>query len=105
MELKDAILADTGKNLNISGGLGNTLDSAIIIHKNSDFNKHTEAEDFILNYYEKGRKLNWRVVDRSLVSHKDKKINKIKVRIQSESSKEAPIYVEAYYFDVTEWES
>ncbi|MCO5232900.1 MAG: hypothetical protein M9888_04075 [Chitinophagales bacterium] len=104
MELKDAILADTGKNLSISGGLGNTLGSAIIIHKTPDYKKHGEIEDYILNYFETGRKLNWKVVDRSLVTYKNKKINKIKVRIQSESIKDAPIYVEAYYFDVTEWE-
>jgi hypothetical protein len=101
MTLKDLIENDFGIELPISGGFGNSIDNAIIIHR-SGINDYVGTEHFILECLGKGRRIKWKILGQELLHHNNKMVDKIKLQTKEVTETELVTQMENYYFDITE---
>ncbi|MFC4691278.1 hypothetical protein ACFO5T_12640 [Dokdonia genika] len=76
MTLKDIIKANYNQDLEISGGNGNSIEEAIIIHKTS-INDYVGTEHFILECIGKEKGLKWEFVGQRLFAHNGRRIDHI----------------------------
>ncbi len=101
MSLKDLLKSDFGVELPISGGFGNSMDNAVIIHR-IGINDYVGTEHFILECLGKGRGIEWKILGQELLSHNDKKIDKINIETKQTKELEIITQIENYYFDISE---
>lgn len=101
MTLKDLLEKDFGVEIPISGGFGNSLENAIIIHR-VGINDYVETEHFILECLGKGRRIKWKVLRQELLFHNNKTVDKIKIETRQYTESEIITQIESYYFDITE---
>ncbi|MFN5539939.1 MAG: hypothetical protein ACK481_07780 [Candidatus Melainabacteria bacterium] len=101
MILKDLLEKDFGVELPISGGFGNSIENAVIIHKEG-INDYVGKEYFILNCLGKVRRIEWKTLGQELLNHETKRIDKIKIETKQVTQTEIITQVENYYFDITE---
>jgi hypothetical protein len=100
MTIKELIKTDFGVDLPISGGFGNSIDNPIIIHKEG-INDYVGTEYFILKCLGKGRRIEWKILEQALLTHNNKKIDKIKIETKQTTELETITQIENYYFDIT----
>lgn len=100
MTIKDLIKADFGVDLPISGGTGNSIDNAIIIHSSGQ-NDYVGTENFILYCLGKGRGVEWKFLGNELLVYGNKKIDKLKIETKETTPSEIITQTENYYFDIT----
>jgi hypothetical protein len=101
MTLKDLLEKDFSVNLPISGGFGNSIDNAIIIHRDG-LNDYVTTEHFILECLGKGRRIEWKIIGQELHTYDNKSIDKIKIETKKVAESEIVTQIENYYFDITE---
>lgn len=101
MTLKELLEKDFVNELNISGGTGNSIDNAIIIHRNR-INDYVRTEYYILKCIGIGRRIEWKTIGQELLFYNDKKIDKIKIETTNFSNNEITKQIESFYFDITE---
>lgn len=101
MTIKELIKMDFGVDLPISGGFGNSIDSPIIIYR-TDLNDYVGTEHFILKCLGKGRRIEWKIIEQTLLNHNGKKIDKIKIETKQTTEIEIITQIENYYFDISE---
>ena len=101
MTLKDLLKSDFGVELPISGGFGNSIVNAIIIHR-SGINDYVGTEHFILKCLGEGRGIEWKVLGQELLRHNDQQIDKIKIETKQTKELEIITQIENYYFDITQ---
>lgn len=101
MNLRDLLLKDFGVDLPISGGLGNSRDSPIVVHRAMP-NDFSQTEYLVLQCLGLGRGVEWNLLQQSLLSHNDRKIDQIKIETTKMVGEECVTQVENYYFDITE---
>jgi hypothetical protein len=102
MNLKELLQTDFGKKLPISGGFGNSIENAIVIHK-QDVIDYVGLEYFVLSCLGIGRQIEWKKLGQELVVFDDKKIDKITIETRNETISEVITQEENYYFDITEF--
>jgi hypothetical protein len=101
MTLKDLLEKDFKIDLPISGGYGNSIENAIIIHRN-EINDYVGTEHFILKCLGIGRRIEWIILGQELVSYGSKKVDKIKIETKQLTESEIITQIENYYFDITD---
>lgn len=101
MTLKDLLEKDFRVALPISGGFGNSIDNAIVIHRNG-INDYVGTEHYILKYLGIGRRIDWKILGQELITHGSKKIDKIKIETKQFTESEIITQIENYYFDITD---
>lgn len=101
MTLKDLLEKDFKIDLPISGGYGNSIENAIIIHRN-EINDYVGTEHFILKCLGIGRRIEWIILGQELVSYDSKKVDKIKIETKQLTESEIITQIENYYFDITD---
>ena len=102
MTLKELLEVDFEVNLPISGGLGNAIDSPIIIHKR-EVSDYVGIEHLILKCLGTGRDIKWKILTQSLMEHNNRKIDKIRIETIDDTKVDIITQIEAYYFDITEF--
>ncbi len=101
MELKQLLKDDFKIDFPISGGMGNSRDNPIIIHRQVP-NDYTSVEYGILRCLGKGRGIEWKVIQQSLLSHNGRKLDQLKIETKETTENEVITQIENYYFDITE---
>ena len=101
MTLKDLLEKDFKVDLPISGGFGNSIDNAIIIHRD-EINDYVGTEYFILKCLGTGRRIEWKILGQELLMIDIKKIDKIKIETKQLTESEIITQIENYYFDITD---
>ena len=101
MTLKDLLEKDFRVDLPISGGFGNSIDNAIIIHRHG-INDYVGTEHFILKCLGIGRGIEWKLMGQELLIHDNKEIDKIKIETKQLTESEIITQIENYYFDITD---
>ena len=101
INLKELLKKDFGVDLPISGGVGNSIDNPIVIHL-AKFNDYVGTEYSVLECIGKGRGIEWKIVEQGLLSHRDKKIDKVKIETIELTVDSKITQIENYYFDITE---
>lgn len=90
-----------GVDLPISGGIGNSIDNAVIIEYVGPMNDYTETEYAVLKYIGLGRGIEWKVTKQELHFHEGKKIDKIIIETTEQKGNQLSSTLENHYFDIT----
>jgi hypothetical protein len=101
LSIRERLLKDFGVNLQISGGLGNSLENAVVIQYGVP-NDYVSIEYAYLKYLGFGRGIQWRVIQQELVQTDDKTYDKIKIETLQKDGDETIKQIENFYFDITE---
>lgn len=101
INLKELLKKDFGVDLPISGGIGNSIDNPIVIHL-AKYNDYVGTEYSVLECIGKGRGIEWKIVEQGLLSHQNKKIDKVKIETIQLTDDSKITQIENYYFDITE---
>lgn len=101
VNLKEQLAEDFGVDFPISGGFGNSRDNPIIIHRVIP-NDYTSVEYGVLKCLGIGRRIEWKLVGQTLMSHAGRRIDQIKIETIETTEEEIITQIENFYFDITE---
>jgi hypothetical protein len=101
IDLRALLKADFGMDFPISGGAGNSRDSAVVIHYQMP-NDYVGVEYGVLRCLGIGRRIEWKVIQQSLIDHNGRKLDQLKVETKEVTDSEIITQIENYYFDVTD---
>ena len=101
MDLRQLIKSDFDIDFPISGGTGNSHDNPIVIHKQVP-NDYVSVEYGILRCLGIGRRIEWKVIQQSLIEHDGRKFDQLKIETKETTESEVVTQIENYYFDITE---
>jgi hypothetical protein len=101
MDIKNLLLKDFGVNLPISGGLGNSIDNPIIIHREG-LNDYVGTEYTVLKFVGQSRGVKWEKTGQELISYNGRRIDQIKIKTEVTTDEEIITQEENYYFDITD---
>jgi hypothetical protein len=101
MELRALLKVNFGIDFPISGGTGNLRDNPIIIHRQEP-NDHTSVEYGILRCLGIGRRVEWELIQQSLIHYNGTMLDQLKIRTKKVTDTEIITQVENYYFDISE---
>ena len=101
INLRELLKTDFGIDFPISGGTGNSRDSPIIIHHQNP-NDYVGVEYGILRCLGIGRRIEWKLIQQSLLNFDGRKIEQMKIETKQSIETDIITQVENYYFDITE---
>jgi phage tail tube protein FII len=101
MTLKEIIRKEFGINLPISGGMGNSIDNAIVIDKLDPMMDCVSIEHEVLKYMSMIRGEEFNLIFQELLFHEEKTIDKLKVEISKILGGHTEAREEDFYFDIT----
>lgn len=100
MTLKSRFIDLYNVDMPIKGGIGNSLDNAIIIER-TERNDYVSLEYSILNLIGRMRGMTWKTQKQSLLDKDGKKYDKLTIKTCLDLGNKQLTQVESYYFDVT----
>ena len=101
--IKEIIFEVFGATLPIRGGMGNSLENAVIIERSLPFNDYASIEHEVVNFIVKGRALqSWKMMKQELLFENGKTYDKLEVNIVSNQNGKLFQQTENYYFDISE---
>jgi hypothetical protein len=101
MNLREFLKSDFGIDFPISGGMGNSRDTPIVIHREEP-NDYAGVEYGVLRCLGIGRGIEWKLLKQTLLSQGDRQIDQMKIETVQLTPTERITQVENYYFDITE---
>lgn len=101
IDLRELLKADFGIDFPISGGTGNSRDTAIVI-RNEVPNDYVGVEHGVLRCLGRGRGIEWTLVEQSLLEHNGRKIDRMTIETKETTPTQIITQTENYYFDITE---
>lgn len=101
--IKEIIFEVFGATLPIRGGMGNSLENAVIIERSLPFNDYASIEHEVVNFIIKGRELHsWKMMKQELLFENGKTYDKLEVNVVSDQNGKLFQQTENFYFDITE---
>lgn len=101
MTLRELLKQDFGIDFPISGGIGNSKDNPILIHR-KQINDYTSVEYGVLKCLGIGRGIEWKVIQQSVIHYGGRTLDQLKIQTKTITDDEIITQVENYYFDITE---
>ena len=102
MDIKELFQKAFNVNLPISGGMGNSIENAVIIHPDGMLNDYTQTEYSVMDYMASGRDIQWKFIQQDLIIHENKKIDRFTIQVKGIENNPMPDHQEYMYFDITE---
>lgn len=103
LSFKEVIKIVFGVDLPIRGGIGNSLEKAVIIERAQPLNDYVSVQYEVLKYMALGRELlSWKVLRQELIRENGKTYDKLYIQVSFLRSGQRIEQVEHYYFDITE---
>lgn len=85
----------------ISGGIGNSKESPIVIHYQKP-NDYVGVEYGVLRCLGAGRRVEWKLIEQTVLDYGGRKIEQMKIETKQNTETEIIKRVENYYFDITD---
>jgi hypothetical protein len=101
MNLRELLKKDFGIDFPISGGFGNSRETAITIHRGEP-NDYVSVEYGILRCLGMGRRIEWKLLGQMLIKHEGRMMEQMKIETVQLTDDERITQVENYYFDLSE---
>lgn len=102
MDIKELFQKAFNITLPISGGMGNSIENAVIIHSDGMLNDYTQTEHEVIDYMAAGRDIQWKLIQQDLIIHENKKIDRFTIQVKGIRNNSIPLHDEFMYFDITE---
>lgn len=101
--LKEIIFQVFGVTLPIKGGMGDSMDNAVIIERTMPFNDYVSIEHEVVNFIAKGREVHsWKKIKQQLLFENGKTYDKLEVEVVINKNGKLFNQTENYFFDITE---
>jgi len=101
--IKEIIFQAFGVTLPIRGGMGNSMENAVVIERSLPFNDYVSIEHEVLNFIAKGRDVHsWKKVGQQLLFENGKTYDKLLVNVVINQNGKLVQQTENHYFDITE---
>jgi hypothetical protein len=101
--LKEIIFQVFGVTLPIRGGMGDSMENAVIIERILPFIDHVSIEHEVVNFIVKGRDLHsWKMIKQQLLFENGKTYDKLEVNVVSNQEGKLVQHTENYYFDISD---
>ena len=99
MTLNEILKTNFNIDLNLSGGMGNSKDQAIIL---PPFPDYVSMEYQIMEYLGTLRDIQWELLEQTLIAHNDRALDQMKIKTVQKTDTEIITQVENFYFDITD---
>jgi hypothetical protein len=101
--LKEIIFQVFGVTLPIRGGMGDSMENAVIIERILPFTDYVSIEHEVVNFIVKGRDLHsWEMIKQQLLFENGKTYDKLEVNVVSNQEGKLVQHTENYYFDISD---
>ena len=101
MDIRELIRKAFNEDLPISGGMGNSIDEAVILESAGPMNDYLTLEYRVMDLISKGRDVSWELKRQSLVVKDDRKYDKLEVAVKGINGNPMPLRLEYHYYDIT----
>lgn len=101
MTLKELFFQQFNVDLPISGDVGDSMETPIIIHREG-INDYVGVESAILKYFMLVHGVEWKRHGQTLIEYRGRQIDQIKVEVRKESGDRIVSFIDKFYFDITE---
>jgi len=101
MDIRELIRKAFNEDLPISGGLGNSIEEAVILESAGPMNDYLSLEYRVMDLIAKGRDVSWELKRQSLVVKDDRKYDKLEVAVKGINGIPMSLRLEYNYYDIT----
>ncbi|MEN9884512.1 MAG: hypothetical protein RLZZ420_1729 [Bacteroidota bacterium] len=101
MDIRELIRKAFNEDLPISGGMGNSIEEAVILESAGPMNDYLTLEYQVMDLIAKGRDVSWELNRQSLVVKDDRKYDKLEVAVKGINGNPIPLRLEYHYYDIT----
>ena len=101
MDIRELIKKAFNEDLPISGGMGNSIEAAVILESAGPLNDYVSLEYQVMDLISKGRDVNWELKGQELIVKEGRKYDKLMVAVKGINGNPMPLQLEYHYFDIT----
>ena len=94
MDIRELIRKAFNEDLPISGGMGNSIEEAVILESAGPMNDYLTLEYRVMDLISKGRDVSWELKRQSLVVKDDRKYDKLEVAVKGINGNPMPLRLE-----------
>jgi hypothetical protein len=103
MDIRELIRKAFNEDLPIIGGMGNSIEEAVILESAGPMNDYLTLEYRVMDLISKGRDVSWELKRQSLVVKDDRKYDKLEVAVKGINGNPMPLRLEYHYYDITKF--
>ena len=101
MDIRELIRKAFNEDLPISGGMGNSIEEAVIFESAGPMNDYLTLEYRVMDLISKGRDVSWELKRQTLVVKDDRTYDKLEVAVKGINGNPMPMQLEYHYYDIT----
>ncbi len=101
MDIRELIKKAFKEDLPISGGMGNSIEQAVILESAGLLNDYISLEYHVMDLISKGRDVSWELKGQELVVKEGRKYDKLMVAVKGINGNPMPLQIEYHYYDIT----
>jgi len=101
MDIRELLKGAFNKDLPISGGMGNSIEAAVVLESAGPLNDYLSLEYQVMDLISLGRNVSWEFKGQELIVKDDKKYDKLVVAVKGIHGNPMTLHLEHHYFDIT----
>jgi hypothetical protein len=101
MDIRELIKKAFKEDLPISGGMGNSIEQAVILESAGLLNDYVSLEFHVMDLISKGRDVSWELKGQELIVKDGRKYDKLMVAVKGINGNPMPLQIEYHYYDIT----
>lgn len=99
MDIRELIKKAFNEDLPISGGMGNSIEEAVILESAGPMNDYVSLEYQVMDLISMGRDVSWELKGQELVVKDARKYDKLTVAVKGINGNLMALQLEYHYFD------
>ena len=101
MDIRELIKKAFNVDLPISGGMGNSIEQAVILESAGPLNDYVSLQYQVMDLIAKGRDVSWELKGQELIVKDGRKYDKLMVAVKGINGNPMPLQIEYHYYDIT----
>jgi hypothetical protein len=101
MDIGELIMKAFNVDLPISGGMGNSIEQAVILESAGPLNDYVSLQYRVMDLISKGRDVSWELKRQGLIVKYGRKYDKLTVAVKGINGNPMPLQIEYHYYDIT----
>jgi hypothetical protein len=101
MDIRELIKKAFKEDLPISGGMGNSIEQAVILESAGLLNDYVSLECHVMDLISKGRDVSWELKGQELIVKDGRKYDKLMVAVKGINGNPMPLQIEYHFYDIT----
>lgn len=101
MDIRELIKKVFNVDLPISGGMGNSIEQAVILESTGPLNDYVSLQYQVMDLISKGRDVSWELKGQELIVKDGRKYDKLIVAVKGINGSPMPLQLEYHYYDIT----